>query len=303
MIHQIDFEGKDKVDKAIMRLQAYEPPEGYWLAFSGGKDSCVVKKLADMAGVKYEAHYSVTGIDPPELVYFIKEYHKDVIWDIPRDKDGNRITMWSLIPKRKLPPTRIARYCCQELKESAGSGRLTITGVRWAESANRKHNQGGITVMSKGAKNTLKGNEENFRSTKQGGVVLRLDNTESRRMVEMCYKTHKTVINPIIDWDNAEVWEFIKEYEVPYCKLYDQGYKRLGCVGCPMSGTQIEELEKYPRFKKLYLMAFQNMLDEYKKAGVKPNLKWETAEDVYEWWVRKAKKANPDQLNIEELMQ
>ena len=64
MIHQIDIEGRDKVDKAILRLQTYEPPEGYWLAFSGGKDSVVIKALADMAGVKYEAHYSVTGIDP-----------------------------------------------------------------------------------------------------------------------------------------------------------------------------------------------------------------------------------------------
>ena len=55
MIHQLDLYGRDKVDKAIMRLQTYEPPEGYYLCFSGGKDSCVIKALADMAGVKYDA--------------------------------------------------------------------------------------------------------------------------------------------------------------------------------------------------------------------------------------------------------
>lgn len=120
MLHQLDFNGQDKVDKAIIRLQAYEPEDGYYLCFSGGKDSCVLKALADMAGVKYDAHYNVTGIDPPELVRFIKDYHKDVIFDIPRDKDGNRITMWSLIPKKKMLPTRLVRYCCLELKERGG---------------------------------------------------------------------------------------------------------------------------------------------------------------------------------------
>lgn len=170
MIHQIDIYGHDMVDKAIMRLQAYEPPEGYWLAFSGGKDSCVIKALADMAGVKYEAHYSVTGIDPPELCYFIKEHHPDVIWDIPHDKDGKRITMWSLIPKKRMPPTRLARYCCEALKESQGKGKLTITGVRWAESRNRKNNQGGITVNSRRAAKMFE-NElpENYTVTQKGG--------------------------------------------------------------------------------------------------------------------------------------
>ena len=33
------FEKRDKVELAIMRLREFEPPEGYYLAFSGGKDS------------------------------------------------------------------------------------------------------------------------------------------------------------------------------------------------------------------------------------------------------------------------
>lgn len=120
MIHQLDFNGIDKVEKAIKRLQLYEPKEGYWLCFSGGKDSVVIKALADMAGVKYDAHYRVTSVDPPELVRFIKKEYPEVEFDYPRDKDGNRITMWTLIPERKMPPTRVARYCCAVLKESGG---------------------------------------------------------------------------------------------------------------------------------------------------------------------------------------
>lgn len=169
MIHQLNMNGKDKVQVAIDRFRTFEPPEGYYLAFSGGKDSVVIKALADMAGVKYDAHYSLTSVDPPELVRFVKSF-PDVIIDRPKDKDGNQITMWNLIPRKKLPPTRIARYCCEQLKESHGQGRITVTGVRWAESPNRRKNQGEITVMSptKGIKEELV-QSGNFTPTNRGG--------------------------------------------------------------------------------------------------------------------------------------
>lgn len=171
MIHQLDINGKDKVEKAIMRLQTYEPPEGYYLCFSGGKDSVVIKALADMAGVKYDAHYSITTVDPPELIYFIKKHHQDVEFEYPRDKEGNRITMWNLIPRKQMPPTRLARYCCEHLKEHGGQGRLIVTGVRWAESSRRKVSHGEVTFADKKAKKTAEKDfsDLGFRSTPQGG--------------------------------------------------------------------------------------------------------------------------------------
>ena len=126
MIHQLNMHGKDKVQVAIDRLRLYEPPEGYYLAFSGGKDSVVIKALADMAGVKYDAHYQHTSVEPPELVRFVREHHSDVSIEWNKDKDGNRITMWNLIPQKYFPPTRIARYCCQALKEHGGMGRAVF---------------------------------------------------------------------------------------------------------------------------------------------------------------------------------
>lgn len=140
MIHQQNIYGNDMVEQAIQRMRTFEPEEGYYLAFSGGKDSVVVKALADMAGVKYDAHYNVTSCDPPELVRFVKT-HKDVQFDYPRYRsgpdEGKIVTMWNLIPKKKMPPTRLARYCCEYLKEHAGEGRFVMTGVRWQESAKR----------------------------------------------------------------------------------------------------------------------------------------------------------------------
>lgn len=213
---------------------------GYYLAFSGGKDSVVIKALADMAGVKYDAHYNVTSVDPPELIQFIREYHRDVIFECPRDKDGNRITMWNLIPKKKMPPTRIARYCCDVLKEGGGKGRFVVTGVRWAESASRK-GRAGLEIY-----------ETSKRRRREDP-----DNPDNAELVKSCPTKGKNIINPIIDWEEEDVWEFILKNHLPYCKLYDEGYRRLGCIGCPMNSKKKKELERYPTFKRAYLRAFE----------------------------------------------
>lgn len=117
--------------------------------------------------------------------------------------------------------------------------------------------------------------------------MLRLDNDESKKIVDMCYKTHKTTINPIIDWTDEDVWEFLHEYNVPYCKLYDEGYKRLGCIGCPMSARNAEELERYPKYKKLYLLAFEQMIQARKDAGLATSENWSTPQGVMDWWLQK----------------
>lgn len=286
----------NKVKKSIERLKAFEPPEGYYLAFSGGKDSVVCKALLDMAGVKYDAHYRVTTVDPPELVRFIKEKHPDVSRDVPlygsrrAGWEGKPITMWNLIPWKMMPPTRIVRYCCDFLKESGGDGRMTVTGVRWAESVNRKANQGVITFPTKKAsKDADLAQNPNFQSTISGGVVLTNDNAESRRLVEQCYKRHKTTVNPIIDWTDADVWTFIRSNGIPYCELYDEGFHRLGCIGCPMAGTNQRENEfsRWPAYKTAYLLAFEKMIAERKRRGKLAGL-WRMGDrpiDVYNWWM------------------
>lgn len=289
MIHQLDIYGKDKVETAIDTMRFFEPKDGagYYLAFSGGKDSVVLKALADMAGVKYDAHYVVTSVDPPELVRFIKTL-PDVQMAHPRDKDGRPITMWSLIAKKGLPPLRTMRYCCEYLKETSGEGRVTLTGVRWAESNNRRANQGRVTIYGKKTEET-----DFFAKTPRGGVVLKEeariylnnDNDEGREVVDFCIKQRKTVVNPIIDWTDDEVWEFIEEYGVRYCELYDEGFKRLGCIGCPLAGRKamLKDFERWPKYKALYVQAFDRMLNNRRT-----ETKWQTGQDVFDWWITTA---------------
>ena len=282
-----DGEICDKVTLAIKRLQAFEPEEGYYVAFSGGKDSQCVYHLCKMAGVKFDAHYNVTSVDPPELVKFIKRNYPDVHFDYPRDKDGNVVTMWNLIPRKQMPPTRLVRFCCEYLKETSGKGRYTVTGVRHAESSNRKRNQGVITIPNSDDRlmEELEELGADFDQTPKGGLVLNYDDSKGRRMTEHCIRTGKILINPIIDWEEEDVWEFLNGNEIEHCCLYDEGLSRLGCIGCPMKNTkgQKKDFDRWKKYEGFYLKAFDRMLKVRKERGLKT--KWDSPESVMQWWL------------------
>lgn len=121
--------------EAISFIRKYEPLRGYFLAFSGGKDSIVIEKLCRLAGVKYIAGYSRTGIDPPEVMKFIKTNYPDVEWLKPKEDFYTSI-------RKKMPPLIYTRWCCDLLKERAGLKfkkyyPIHIIGVRAEESAKR----------------------------------------------------------------------------------------------------------------------------------------------------------------------
>lgn len=122
----------DKVDLAIRRIKLHEPPEGYYVAFSGGKDSCVILDLVKRAGAKFSAHLNITTVDPPEVLKFVRQNYPEVTMEKPK------ISMKKLIEKKGILPTRLARYCCAEFKERGGIGRFVVTGVRHAESVRRR---------------------------------------------------------------------------------------------------------------------------------------------------------------------
>lgn len=300
MLGQLNLWGKDKVEVAIDRLQSFEPKGGYYLAFSGGKDSQCIYHLAKQAGVKFDAHYRVTGIDPPELVRFIRKEYPDVTFEIPKGSDGKRITMWSLIERNKMPPTSLMRYCCKYLKEPGGDGRLTVTGVRWAESVSRRANKAAVTIMrDKRALSSEMLESKDFFMNNNGGIVLVNDNADSRRLVEQCVTRGKVTLNPIIDWEDDDVWEYLNhKAKAPHCELYDEGFTRLGCIGCPLGNKRVRDFERWPKYKELYIKAFQRMFENHLGEDI-PALKitkdGETPHDkavlLYEWWIKNDKSA------------
>jgi len=239
------------VEASIETLRFWEPKDKpYWGCFSGGKDSCVIKELAKMAGVAVEWHYSVTTIDPPELVAFIKRHHSDVARDKPKRSFFHAIRTRGI-------PTRVARWCCEEFKETrSGEGRRLIMGIRAAESPRRAANWQTFTRLH----NTSRGTHRSGES-----------------------------VAPIVRWRDADVWRFIRERNLPYCSLYDEGRKRLGCIGCPMSGSagKTRDFARWPAIARQWKRAAQARWEQQKAAGVDSRSynEFDTFEDFWQWWL------------------
>lgn len=243
-----------RITQTIEFIRYMQPPEGYYLAFSGGKDSVVIYHLCKMAGVKFDAHYNLTTVDPPELVRFIRTNFPDVEEIKPKK------SMWQLIEEKGMVPTRRIRYCCAILKEGSGSGRMVMTGVRKDESSRRA----------------------------------------KRGKVEGCiYDSTKTFIHPIFDWTEKDVWDFIHSEKLPFVSLYNDGFSRVGCIGCPLAGAKnmVMEFRKYPKYYNAYLHAMARMLETRRKKGLKT--KWKTPEDVMKWWIYGGERwYNPEQCEL-----
>lgn len=272
----------EKEKRAIEYLKCFEPQtEPYYLCYSGGKDSDVIRILALLAGVNHELHHNHTTVDAPETVRYVRSIDNCII-------DYPELTMWQLIEKKLIPPTRLIRYCCSELKEKGGKGRVKVTGVRWDESVARKENSGFVKIIGKPKTVQKKGEELNadFILTEKGGVVLNTDNDINRRFVEACYRTTSTLVNPIVDWTDADVWEFLNHYGCKSNPLYQCGEKRIGCVGCPLQGAKgmRRDFERLPKYKELYIRAFDRMLKRRTEKGLKAG-SWTDGEAVFKWWI------------------
>lgn len=291
---------KDLEKKAIARIKEasemslmfYKKP--LVLTDSGGKDSAVCRALVERSGIPFEVIHNHTTVDAPETVHTVRaEFRRLELKGItctinyPVYK-GERVTMWSLIPQKLMPPTRLARYCCSVLKERGGAGRFIVTGVRWAESVKRKNNRGIYETVT---------------SNKDKRVILNNDNDDRRRLFETCTIKSKRVCNPIVDWSDADVWDYIESEHIPVNPLYQCGFSRVGCIGCPMAGTagRQREFARYPTYQTAYIRAFDHMLDERRRRG-KIDGSWRsgvTGIDIFHWWMEDG--VLPGQLELADL--
>ena len=274
----------DKVDIAVKRLrEAAEMSQALYdkpllVTYSGGKDSDTVLRLAQIAKIPFEVQHSHTTADAPETVYHVRDKFRELELagikceiDYHTQPDGTRTTMWNLIPRKLIPPTRLVRYCCAELKEGGGKDRMITTGVRWDESTARK-SRGALEIISK---------------RREKSILLNNDNDEDRRLFETCTMKGKRVANPIIDWETSDVMDFLTGEKVKLCSLYSEGWKRVGCIGCPMAGKhRYAEFARYPTYKKAYIRAFDKMMEMRRLRGMPRGVEMdETGVDVFHWWM------------------
>lgn len=230
--------------EAVDIMLKYQPSdETYYLAYSGGKDSDVIKHIAKKINLKVKIVHSFTTIGAKAQIRYVLKQRKDIEIIYPKK------SFYQLVEEKGLP-TRMRRWCCEHLKHYYGKGKLTITGVRKDESSDR------------------------FERTKEyqefGGKTKRV-------MIR--------TVNPILNWTDKDVWNYINQEKITYNELYDKGYKRIGCVGCTLAKKYQREREfkENPGVRKAIINSYSVYLKKQEAKGITNGFK--NALDGFTWWM------------------
>lgn len=248
------------LQKAEKIALSYDQEDGFYLAFSGGKDSQALLHMAQLAGVKFRAHMNLTSVDPPEVIRFVRTNYKEVELNKPHK------SIFRIAVEKQILPTQRVRWCCAEYKENAGAGKVTLIGIRRKESSRRaKRNE--VEISNRKFSGSLDDFEEyrqeqkakraRRRSKKDGVNITNADNEQTLGCIN---GKESLLISPIINWSERDVWEFLNDVvSVPHCSLYDEGWKRIGCIGCPMSSRKqkLFEIKRYPHVKRNWIKAIK----------------------------------------------
>lgn len=249
-----------KIEYSVNLLQrakslatSYDSEDGYYLAFSGGKDSQALWHIAKLAGVPFKAHMSLTSVDPPEVIRFVRKQYPNCEMKKPQ---------WSIFQRaveKRMLPTRFVRWCCADFKESAGAGKVTLIGIRHEES-HRRARRNEVEIDSRKFSGTLDELDEYRKQKdkpKRGRPVERLSivTASGERTLGCINSKESLLISPIIEWTETDVWEFLNAIGAEHCELYDQGWTRIGCINCPMSSVRqkLKENERWPHVKRNWL--------------------------------------------------
>lgn len=218
----IDIYQKYKLEQAIDILEkANEIFSGNLaIAFSGGKDSLVALHLSLKVNRDIPVLFNNTGIEYPETLEFVKRLSKTYNFDL--HIVGPEINFFKEVKKRGWA-TNDHRWCCEPLKDEPAHKFLMknniyaeITGTSRTESIYRRSLQG-------------------FKIPKKSPFIIR--------------------VNPIYDWNQWEVWTYIRANKLPYNPLYDKGYRRIGCWCCPLNGPS-----HYKRLRKTHPQLYNFLL-------------------------------------------
>lgn len=237
------------------------------MAFSAGKDSQALYHVAKMAGVRFKAYINWTSVDPPQVIRFKRREYPDVVEKAPEWSIYDRAVQRGILPSMRI------RWCCADFKETAGAGKVTLIGIRSEESV-RRAKRHEVEVSSK----KFSGDLDQFYEWQEAelkrkeGILSRRLKREKRKINEDEFSMMKEnevrciggkdsiLISPIFDWTEKDVWYFLNEVvHAPHCELYDKGYKRIGCILCPMSShkQKLKEMQDFPHVKHRWIEAIK----------------------------------------------
>ena len=222
----------------------YDKENGFYLAFSAGKDSQALFHMAELAGVKFKGHINWTSVDPPQVIRFKRKYYPEVVEHKPKE------SIYDLAINRGILPSKQIRWCCADLKESAGAGKVTLIGIR-AEESTRRAKRHEVEVSN----TRFSGNLDEFEEWRKAEIAKKVE-----RLIKKMKREGKKVNEDefSLQSDN-EVRCINGKDSILISPIFEWTERRIGCILCPMSQYQqkVKELKDFPHVKRGWIRAIK----------------------------------------------
>lgn len=241
------YEISDEAIKYIQEFGEKYTLDEMFVSFSGGKDSTVTSDLVirALATNKVKHIFGDTTLEFPLTYEYKTRFSENHTVLRAKNYDKNFEHLCEEIG----PPSRVMRWCCTVFK----TGAITKT----------------LSQVFKDKVNVL-----TFYGIRKSESVSR---SKYERESESPKITKQTVVSPIIEWIDFDVWLYILTTGIDFNEAYRLGYSRVGCWCCPNNGEWSEFLSKVHMFDKYvhwreFLVSFANKIgkpdaEEYVDSG------------------------------------
>lgn len=293
------FDGtpQSMLNKSIELIKSFEEvaikrnPLGYVVGYSGGKDSDVLVHLFRRAGVRFCVVHNHTTLDMPETVYYIRRKFKK--WE---EQGINckiyypTINFWSLCLQYKRLPLRQIRFCCARLKERNDIPELKYAlksfGVRKAESVKRSLLRDSIEIFDRA----------DYKDIQR----FHFDNTDDVKQTGACYTNSYFFVNPLAYWPNDYLWDYIDGERLEVNPLYGEGFKRVGCMLCPMASTceRKRQLARYPKYEQRFVKLADDIIQMRNAQGLPNKNNFKTGAECFDMWLNNEKLSTSEEYDL-----
>ena len=248
-----------KVRMSITRIEQWLDhwEDQCYVAFSGGKDSTVLLDLVWKVNPRIPAVFVDTGLEYPEIREFVKSYGDRVVWLKPKMPFNEVIEKYGypVVSKevsQKIHEVRTTKSDKLRHKRLHGADNAYKSGKipsKWQRliPADFKISHKCCDIMKK---HPCKQYEK--ATGRKPFVGMMASDSHARKQIYVrsgCSSFERKIQSrPLAFWLEEDVWEYIKETDLNYCSVYDNGCDRTGCMFC-MFGVHMEQGEN--RFQRM----------------------------------------------------